>query len=238
MQKRWLLLGWSLLTAALPWWLGLPLLLSFAALAMLLQHRLDAENLAAIRRALRWGLVGLLVAVFRAWGGDALGVVAAMLTALAGFTLLAGLDAWLDRDQRRSSEPPSEAEWPELARRPLGPPAKIIELIPPQWQATDQSWADPLGDTVIFREGGFDFGPGDRVEDVTAMAAFSPTGRWFAARMPHARGVVLWDRQHDRQRRLSGWQLCGWHDDQPWLSRHEDDPPQPLPGAGPARSTD
>lgn len=237
-QKRWLLLGWSILVAVLPLWLGLPLLLSLATLAVLLQHRLDAGKLSTVRYALRWGLAGLLVAVFRAWDGDTLAVVAALLAALVGFTLLAGLEAWLDRDRRRSSEPPATTEWPELAQCSLGPPAKIIELLPLQWHATPETWADPSGDTVVFCEGGFDFGRGQRVDEVVAIAAFSPRGRWFAARMAQDRGVVLWDRERDRQRRLPGWKLCGWHDEQPWLNRHADDPPQTLTDAGAASSED
>ena len=238
MQERWLLLAWAVVTAALPWWLGFPLLLSIAALAVLLQHRLDEGNPHDLRRVLRWGLVGLLVAVFRACGGDALAAVTALLAALAGFTLLAGLDAWLDRDRRRSPESLPEAEWPDLARRPVGPPARLVELIPPQWHTSPEAWADASGHRVVFQHDGFDLGDGGRVDGVAAEAAFSPGGRWFAARLPDDAGVVLWDGQRHRQRRLRGWQLCGWHDDQPWLSRHDDDPPQALSGTFEARSAD
>jgi hypothetical protein len=67
------------------------------------------------------------------------------------------------------------------------------------------------------------------IDDVGAQAAFSPAGRWFAARMEHDRGVLLWDRERDRQHRLRNWQLCGWYREQPWLSRREGDMPLALP---------
>jgi len=94
---------WVLLLALLPWWLGLPLLLALVAAALLLQHRLAPRHAALVRRALRWGLAGWLLALPRALGGGVPGWGAALLGALAGYTLLAGLEVWLQRDQRRAS---------------------------------------------------------------------------------------------------------------------------------------
>jgi hypothetical protein len=221
-------LAWLLLLALLPWWLGLPLLCALAAFAALLQHRLADEHLVLIRRGLRWGLPGVLFALQRALGGDAFAWGAALLGALAGYTLLAGLEAWLDRDLRRASSAQASAEWPELAMAPIGPAAEIIELQPPAWQSLDEGLTDPHDDRVDVRDGRAFFADGVEVTGVGSQATFSPDGRWFVAWMDHDRGVVLWDRERDRQHRLRGWQLCGWYREQPWLARRDDDIPQPL----------
>lgn len=224
----WALLAWLLVLALLPWWLGLPLLFALAAVAALLQPRLAGEHVALIRRGLRWGLPGALFALQRALGGDALAWGVALLGALAGYTLLAGLEAWLDRDLRRAPPAPESAEWPELAMAPIGPAAEIIELQPPLWQRFDDGVIDPLATRVDYRGSSCFFDDGHEIPDVGSPAAFSPAGRWFAARTARGRGIVLWDRERDRRHRLRGWQLCGWYREQPWLTRHDDDMPRPL----------
>jgi hypothetical protein len=223
------LLAWMVLLALLPWWLGLPLLFALAAVLLLLQHRLAAGHAASIRRGLRWGLPGVLFALQRTLGGDAFAWGAALLGALAGYTLLAGLEAWLDREQRRDPSAVSSAEWPELAMAPIGPAAEIIELQLPAWQYADSGLIDPLAHRVEYRDGGFLFDDGSGIDGVGPHVAFSPAGRWFAASMPNGRGIVLWDRERHRRHRLRGWQLCGWYREQPWLSRREGDMPLALP---------
>jgi len=220
--------AWPALLALLPWWLGLPLMLALAAVVTLLQYRLAEEHAALIRRAMRWGLPGVLFALQRALGGDAFAWGAALLGALAGYTLLAGLEAWLDRALRRAPAVPS-AEWPELAMAPIGPAAEIIELQPPAWRVVADELVDPLGGRVVYRDGTYLFEAGERIDGVGMPAAFSPGGRWFAARLDNDRGVLLWDRQHERQHRLRGWQLGGWYREQPWLLRRDDDMPLALP---------
>lgn len=224
-------LAWAGLLALLPWWFGLPLLLALVAVLLLRPQRL-AGYAPLLRRGLRWGLAGVLLALQRALGGDAFAWGAALLGALAGYTLLAGLEAWLDRDRQRPPAAPSTstpAEWPELALAPIGPAADIIELQLPMWQPADAGLIDPLGGHASYRDGRYRFADGRGIDGVDAQAAFSPGGRWFAARMEHDRGVLLWDRERDRQHRLRDWQLCGWYREQPWLSRREGDMPLALP---------
>ncbi len=223
------MLAWLVLLALLPWWLGLPLLLALVAALLLLQHRLAGEHVALIRRGLRWGLPGALFAVQRALGGDAFAWGAAWLGALAGYTLLAGLEAWLDRDLRRDITSAAAAEWPELAMAPIGPPAEIIELQPPLWQQADDALIDPRANRVDYRDGCYLFVDGSAIDGAGPHATFSPAGRWFVARSDNGRGLVLWDREHGHRHRLRGWQLCGWHREQPWLIRREGDMPQALP---------
>ncbi|MFC5527142.1 hypothetical protein ACFPPA_15485 [Rhodanobacter ginsengisoli] len=227
------MLAWIVLLAVLPWWLGLPLLLASAATLWLVPHRLAPEHVMLIRRGLHWGLPGLAFALQRTLGGDAFAWGAALLAVLAGYTLLAGLEAWLDRHQRRTPAAAS-AEWPELALAPTGPTAEIIELQPPGWQSASEDIADPHGGHVTCREDGCHFADGHRVDGVGtppgfAQVGFSPGGRWFAARMADDSVLTLWDRQHDRQHRLRGWQLCGWYREQPWLIRRNGDMPLALP---------
>jgi hypothetical protein len=221
-------LAWLVLLAALPWWLGLPLLLALAAVVVLLQHRLAGEHVVLIRQALRWGPPGVLFALQRALGGDAFAWGAALLGALAGYTLLAGLEAWLDRDLRRAPPAPESVEWPELARAPIGPAAEIIELQLPLWLRADDGLIDPSGGHVNYRAGSHLFDDGSSIDGAAPQAAFSPAGRWFAARMAGDRGTVLWDRERNQRHRLRGWQLCGWYREQPWLSHREGDMPQAL----------
>ena len=218
---------WCVLLALLPWWLGLPLLLAAAAALPLL--RWAAEHAPWLRQSLRWGLPGVLFAVQRALGGEAFAWAMALLGALVGYTLLAALESWLDQPLRAASAAPvSSPEWPQLALAPVGPRAEIIELQSPRWLAADAELADPCGGSVTYRAPHYRFADGTRVEDVAASAAFSADGRWFVARLPADRGVVLCDRQRNRQHRLRGWQLCGWYRGQPWLVRREGDMPMAL----------
>jgi hypothetical protein len=224
-------LAWTALLAVLPWWLGLPLLLALAAALPLLQHRLSIAHASLLRRALRWGLPGALFALQRALGGDAFAWGAALLGALAGYTLLVGLEAWLDRDRRRApaverSVAERSGEWPELAMAPVGPPAEIVELQAPQWQSAVEAMVDSHGGRVDYRDGEFRFADGTRIAGVGPQ--FSLGGDWFAARMANDGGVVLWDRQRERLHRLRGWHIAGWHRGQPWLCRREDDMPVAL----------
>lgn len=215
-----------MLVACLPWWLGLPLLLCLAGVAVLLQARLQPSELQRLRRALRWGLPGLLLALVHALGGDVLAWVMGLVAALAGFTLIAGIEAWLDRAVRRDPDPHHETEWPQIARAPIGPPAQIIELRAPQWGSMLAGLADPEGGLLAYRDGGVLFADGTQIMDVAADAGFSADGRWFFARLRGDPGIVLWDRQSDQPRRLPGWDLCGWHAGRPWVAQGEDDPPQ------------
>lgn len=225
---------WVVALALLPWWLGLPALLALAAAVALLQARLQPSHAQLIRHALRWGLPGWLIALQRALGGDVFAWGAALLGALAGYTLLAGLEAWLDRDLRRAPATKAAADWPELARRPIGPPAEIIELQLPAWQAGDGKLYDPQGGVVDCGAAGCRFSDGERVDAPEpalgfAQVGFSPEGHWFAACTPDQRVLVLWDRLRDCRHQLRGWQLSGWYREQPWLSRPDSDVPLALP---------
>ncbi len=220
--------AWLVLLALLPWWLGLPLLLALAAAVWLLPPWLRPDQAELIRRGLRWGLPGVMFALQRALGGDAFAWGAALLGALVGYTMLAGLEAWLDRDIRRAPPAPATAEWPELAMTPIGPAAEIIELQSPLWRQAGEAVGATLGELPAYHEGDYRFADGSVVTKVGPHAASSPAGGWFAARMHGDRGVVLFDRTRDRKYRLRGWQLRGWYREQPWLSRREDDMPLSL----------
>ena len=218
MSARWLYApAWLLALAVLPWWLGLPLLLAIAAALLFATDRLE-DHAPSLRLALRWGLPGVLFAGQRALGGDAFAWAMALLGALAGFTLLAGLEAWLDRGRREKVAEPELRDWPSLALAPIGPGAVVVELVPPQW--FEGTCVDPRGGEARWEAGRFVL-TDTTVERVQARASFSPDGRWFVACTP--RGIALLDRDQGRSYRLRGWELCGWHDG-PWLTR----------GAGPA----
>lgn len=221
---------WAALLALLPWWLGLPALLALAAAVTLLQHRLSPRHATMIRRALRWGLPGWLLALQHALGGDAFAWGAALLGALAGYTLLAGLEAWLDRDLRRAPAGAPGAEWPDIARAPIGPPAEIIELLLPAWREARGELADPLGGSVHCDATACRFDDGERIDmpGGSTRLAFSTSGRWFALCAADPRVLLLWDRQRNRRHRLRGWRLCGWYREQPWLSRRDGDMPLAL----------
>ncbi|HET6807382.1 MAG TPA: hypothetical protein VFH59_18255 [Frateuria sp.] len=213
MTARWVYApAWLLALAVLPWWLGLPLLLAIAAVLLFATDRLE-RHAPLLRRALRWGLPGVLFALQRALGGGAFAWAMALLGALAGFTLLAGLEAWLDRGRREQVAQPELRDWPSLALAPIGPTAEVVELAPPQW--CEGICPDPRGGEARWDSGRFVLADAT-VERVQAWASFSPDGRWFIART--SRGVLLLDRDHGRDYRLRGWELCGWHDG-PWLAR-------------------
>ena len=226
-------LAWIALLALLPWWLGLPLLLTLVAALLLLQHRLAVEHASLCRQGLRWGLPGMLFALRRALGGDAFAWGAALLGALVGYTLLVALEAWLDRDKRRV--PPSavaissaSAEWPELAMAPIGPAVEIIELQAPLWQPAVDEFVDPRGGSVSFLDGNYRLADGSRINAVGTDIGFSPAGRWLAFRTANDNRIVLWDRECDQQHHLRGWQLCGWYHEQPWLARRDGEMPLAL----------
>jgi len=228
-SKYWLsTLAWLVLLSVLPWWLGLPMLLALAAALLLLPHRLVDEHAELLRGALSWGLPGLLFALQRALGGGLMAWGAALLGALIGYTLLAGLEAWLDRHKRRAPATWSSPEWPELAQTPIGPAAEIIELQPLQWQHVNDVLDDPLLGQLTYRDDGFQLADGRVIRNVDPQLSFSPAARWLAATIRSGRGTVLWDRQGDRHYRLDGWKLSGWYREQPWLARREQDMPQAL----------
>lgn len=226
------ILAWVVLLALLPWWLGLPLLLSMAAAALLLEHRLAPRHAARIRRALYWGLFGWLITLSRALGGGVIGWGAALLGALAGYTLLIGLEVWLERDQRRASAAAASSDWPDMARSPIGPPAEIIELQLPAWHLASGDLPDPQGGSVHCSVEGCRFADGEFIDASGAagfaQVCFSPQGHWFVACTPDQRVLVLLDRQRERRHRLRGWHLRGWYRELPWLSRREDEMPLAL----------
>jgi hypothetical protein len=111
---------------------------------------------------------------------------------------------------------------------PIGPAAHIIELQPPIWQQATEHFVDPRLGSAHYREGCYRFADGSQIDKVGPHAGFSPAGRWFVARLNRGRGLALWDRERDRRVILRGWQLCGWHLEQPWFSRREGDMPLTL----------
>jgi hypothetical protein len=227
--RKWLpLMAWMVLLASLPWWLGLPLLLALALVLLMLQHRLVAEHASSIRRALRWGLPGVLFALQRALGGDAFAWGAALLGVLVGYTLLAGLEAWLDRDLRRAPANGTQAEWPELAMAPIGPPADIIALELPAWQLMNDLPIDAYTERLDYRDGECRIGDEVHIVDASPHVCIEPNGAWLVVRMSADRGIVLLHRPDHRLHRLRGWKLAGWHGGQPWLMRREGDMPVAL----------
>ncbi|HEX8778810.1 MAG TPA: hypothetical protein VF738_11905 [Rhodanobacter sp.] len=232
-RRRWLTwlpaLAWLLLLAVLPWWLDLPLLLACAPALLWRNGPLQAQE-PLLRCALRWGLPGLLLAILRAFRADALAWLLTLLAALAGFSLLMLLENWLDRDRpdrarRREASSSSADDWPELALAPIGPAAAIIELRPPRWRALEEGVADPLGGELRWRDEAVLLADGRRLYGVESCCDFEADGRWLVLPVAQYRGVLLLDRRHDRRHRLRGWQLAGWHEGQPWLSRDEEQPP-------------
>ena len=231
--RRWLTwlpaVAWLLLLAVLPWWLDLPLLVA-CALALLWRNGPLQAQARLLRHALRWGLPGLLLAVLRAFRADALAWLLTLLAALAGFSLLMLLENWLDRGRpdrgkRREASPSSTDEWPELALAPIGPAAAVIELRPPQWRALEQGLADPLGGELHWRDAALQLADGSRLDGTEPRCDFADDGRWLVLPLAGQRGLLLLDRRHDRRHRLRGWQLAGWHEGQPWLSRDEERAP-------------
>lgn len=225
--------AWLLVLAWLPGWLGLPLLLSLAAILLVDVVRLRVYQ-GVLRRALRWGLPGVILALKLSLGGDALAWTIAAVAALAGFTLLAGLEAWLDRDLRRvatldDTAMPVPAEWSEQMLEAASIAPTIIELKPLRW--LHESAGDPRGGRVDYRGGpvpvaGFHFDDGTVLPMPAGRFAFSPGGRWFA--LETVEGVRLWDRDRNRHYPLRGRRLCGWHQEQPWLQRRPTTMPEPF----------
>lgn len=227
-------LAWFAWLAIVPWWLGLPLLLAMVAALLIPTQRLKSQA-PVLRRALRWGLPGTLLSLQRGLGGDAFAWGVALLGALAGFTLLAGLEAWLDRGQRRDTAVtlPIAPEWPAAASGSQGPPAAIIELARPRWSEANGELSDPCGGVVRWQatgslRGRWQLGDGRELDDALPRCSFSHDGRWFATQPAHDRGLLLLDRERDRLYRLRGWKLCGWHAGQPWLMRGGRAEPMPL----------
>lgn len=233
-RPRWLYgLLWLAWLALVPWWLGLPLLLAIVAALLIPTPRLTAQA-PMLRQALRWGLPGMLLALQRGLGGNALAWAVALLGALAGFTLLAGLEAWLDRGRHRAGAIalPAPPEWPASVSGPVGPPAAIIELARPCWQPAGAGLSDPRGGVARWQatdppHGRWQLGDGRPLDNALPRGSFSPGGRWFAT-PTEGRGLLLLDREHDRLCHLRGWQLSGWHAEQPWLMRGEHAAPVPL----------
>lgn len=228
--------AWLLVLAWLPWWLGLPLLLSLVAVLLFDVVRLRVYH-GLLRRALRWGLPGVILALELSLGGDALAWTIAAVAALAGFTLLAGLEAWLDRDLRRlvamdDAATPAPLEWPEqMLAVALVTPA-IIELQPLHW--LHDSAEDPRGGRVVYCHGpgataGFHFDDGAVLPMPVGRFAFSPGGRWLA--LETNEGVRLWDRDRQRHYPVRGRRLCGWYQEQPWLQRRPTTMPEPFDGS-------
>ncbi|HEX5306764.1 MAG TPA: hypothetical protein VFW82_11830 [Dyella sp.] len=228
---------WLVALALLPWWLGLPLLLGLAGALLVGAERLQPFT-PTLRLALRWGLPGVVLALKRWLGGDALAWTIAAVAALVGFTLLAGLESWLDRARRREAAladaaAPPTAEWPELALAPLRV-GGMVELAPVQWHTLDDSDTaapdDGAGGHVHYRRepgfAGYVLDDGARIEAPPGRLCFSPRGRWLA--LEAQPGVLLWDRKLGQIHRLRLRRLCGWHDDTPWLQGSEADMPLPL----------
>ncbi|MEW9624006.1 hypothetical protein [Rhodanobacter geophilus] len=210
-----------LLLAILPWWLDLPLLVACVPALLWRGGPLQAQAW-LLRRALRWGLPGLLLAILRVFGADALAWLLTLLAALAGFSLLVLLENWLDRGRRREPSPSAADEWPELAMAPIGPAATIIELQPPRWRPLEGGLVDPLGGELHGCDEAVLLADGSRLYGVEPCCDFAGDGRWLVFPVAKHRGVLLLDRRHDRRHRLRGWQLAGWHEGQPWLSRDEE----------------
>jgi hypothetical protein len=226
-RSWWPLPAWLMLLAWLPWWLGGPLLLALAIVLMLLQYRLLGAHASVIRHALRWGLPGILWSLQRALGGDAFAWGAALLGALVGYTLLAGLEAWLDRGQPRAPSNNEQGEWPDLAMAPVGPPAEIIELQLPVWWPKGEVPSDARATGIACQDGIYQVDD-TRIADAGSHACVDPQCGWFALWIDNDRTVVLLDRAHAKLHRMRGWQLAGWHGGQPWLMRREGDMPVSL----------
>lgn len=237
LRRTWPFALWLIALALVPWWLGLPLLLGIAAALLVQVERLHAWQ-GRLRLSLRWGLPGVSFALGHGFAEAALGWTVAAVAALAGFTLLAGLEAWLDRHRRAEREaagtPSAGDEWPErvLAPAPVG--SGIIELAPPSWHACSAGLpaspaGQPGGQLHYVREAGFAgfrFDDGSDVEAPPGRCAIDPGGGWLAVEIPP--GVLLWDRRGGRVHRLRRRNLCGWYAGRPWLQSGPGEMPVPL----------
>ena len=221
-------IAWALLLACLPWWVGLPLLVGFAATQAAQLPRLH-RYVGILRSALRWGLVGVLVAGYRAIDGHALALTLMLLAALVGFSLLVLLESWQDRKPLRNAAiAAASPEWHDMALAPIGPAAAIIELQPPVWFDLDSSADGVPIDVTWTAERNCRIGARARIEHIEPRICMAPGQDWLALPITADHGVVLYDRVHDRQYRLRGWQLYGWGAGEAWLSRSDDQPPLAL----------
>jgi hypothetical protein len=219
-----LAIAWMVLLACLPWWMGLPWLLVLAAIQAARWSYLQPYG-DGLRRALRWGLAGLLIASYRAFGHHALGFTLTMLAALVGFSLLVFLESWQDRrPQRNAALAAASPEWREMALAPIGPADTLIELQPPAWLPV----SDDATDIKMIDAHRCCIGADARIDNVEPQLSMAPGQQWMAMPMTAWRGVVLYDRVHRKQYRLRGWQLYGWHAGEGWLSRSDDQPPLAL----------
>jgi len=229
--RRWpawlLAIAWAVLLGVMPWWAGLPLLLGLATIQLIRLPRLQRYH-HVLRHALRWGFVGVLVASYRAFDNHGLGLTLAALAALAGFSLLVLLESWEDHKPQRSvAAATASPEWSELALAPIGPADTLIELQAPGWIALDGPSPLPADISLVDKHN-CRIGAHTHIGSVEPQVSIAPDECWLAWPMTAWRGVVLYDRAHDRSYRLRGWQLYGWHVGEAWLSRDEDQPPLAL----------
>ncbi|HEU4669981.1 MAG TPA: hypothetical protein VFR91_04715 [Dyella sp.] len=238
LRRTWPFALWLIALALVPWWLGLPLLLGIATTLLMRVERLHDWQ-GRLRLALRWGLPGVAFALGHGFAEAALGWTVAAVAALAGFTLLAGLETWLDRHRRagRADAPAPPAVGQEWPARVLSPPpagSGIIELAPPRWQAADAvplAWpagADS-GHLRYVREpgfAGFRLDDGRGVQVPPGRCAIEPGGDWMAVEVPP--GVLLWNCREGAVYRLRRRSLCGWHAGRPWLQSGPGEMPVPL----------
>lgn len=230
--RRWpawlLAIAWTLLLGLMPWWAGLPLWLGLVVIQAIGLPRLQRYH-RTLRYALRCGLAGLLIVAYRTFDNHGLGLTLTALAALAGFSLLVLLESWRDHKPRRSvAAAAASPEWSELALAPIGPANTLIELRAPCWIALDGASPALPADVSILDKHNCLIGAQTHIGPVELQVSIAPSERWFAWPMTAWRGVVLYDRAHDRSYRLRGWQLYGWHAGEAWLSRDEDQPPLAL----------
>lgn len=231
-RRRWpsliLAIAWALLLALMPWWIGAPLLLAFVIAQLTRVPRLQRYS-CIIRRALRWGFAGVLIASYRAFGGHALGLTFTLLVALVGFSLLVLLESWQNRKPLRDATLAAESpEWREMAMAPVGPSAVIIELESPAWMAPSDL---PVGATFHVEritDQSYRVGKDTKIRHVEPQICLSKGRGWAAWPMTAGPGVVLYDLARDKAFRLRGWQLFGWRGDEAWLTRGDDQPPLAL----------
>lgn len=230
--RRWpvwlLAVAWVVSLALVPWWVGLPLLLALAAVKLANAPRLQPYS-RLIRHTLRFGFMGVLIASYRAFGGHALGLTFTLLAALVGFSLLVLLESWQDRKPLRDTViAAGSPEWKDLAMAPVGPTAVIIDVQPPVWVTLDDAVSNMAVDVQRVAEHTYRVGAGSTISPVEAHMSLSAAQGWIAWSMTAKRGVVLYDRAHDKPFRLRGWQLFGWHGEEAWLTRDDDQMPLAL----------
>lgn len=216
-------LAWMLLLAMLPWWCALPLETALVVTVLIGRAPLPA---ASARLAMRLGLAGAVWTLPHALGGVLPAWCVLLLGALVGYTLLAGIEGWLDRVPAPRVARQDDA-WPQLAFAPIGPTETLIELAPVRWLDGPEV-LDPRGGGVRRERDGWRFSDGRLVEAAPGACAFSSDGRWFAAVDRDGRRLMLWRRDGSVPCRLHRWQLAGWHRGEPWIARHARAWPRPL----------